>query len=319
MQHIHDILSALLHNTRTPVYQHTSQTHIPDHAWLPDGVDVLASMDAWTHEMSRRGSQSRESVTGRVYDTMRCLRTMYGGLQYTELLHISQQAHATKGFWAHNMIALLERRLDVVIWRALWARSPQQARRMIASGHITVNGMVRTQSSYSLQPGDVVAVRHGVRHMYQQRLVDFWSHMPEITGHDTVMDTSTSPVSPLVDIMQRAVAHGTIIDTLPQKEGALGYACYAPRARRTRGMPGLSTMATDVLSRVTDDTHFAQSLWPYIVRGMTLDTSHASAVPMRMPHLEVDYATVSLVYLYTPQRVLWTSLLDVELLQNHLN
>jgi hypothetical protein len=78
-------------------------------------------------------------------------------------------------------------------------------------------------------------------------------------------------------------------------------------------------MATDVLSRITGDTHFAQSVWPYIVRGMTMDTSYASAVPMRMPHLEVDYATVSLVYLYTPQRVLWTSLLDVELLQNHLN
>lgn len=319
MQHIHDILSALLHHTRTPVSQHAAHTHIPDHAWLPDSVDMLASMDAWTHEMSRRGSQSRESVTGRVYETMRCLRTMYGGLQYTELLHMSQQAHATKGIWAHNMIALLERRLDVVVWRALWARSPQQARRIIASGHITVNGMVCTQSSYSLQPGDVVTVRSGVRHMYQQRLVDSWSYMPE-QAHDVLqMDTSTTQSPFLVDIMQRAVAHGTIIDTLPQAHGALGYACYAPRARRTRGMSGIHGVATEVLSRMTGDTDLAQSLWPYIVRGMTMDTLSASALPVRMPHLEVDYATLSLVYLYTPQRVLWTSLLDIELLQNHLN
>jgi ribosomal 50S subunit-recycling heat shock protein len=244
---------------------------------------------------------------------------MYGGLQYTELLHVSQQAHATKGIWAHNMIALLERRLDIVVWRALWARSPQQARRMIASGHITVNGMVRTQSSYSVQPGDVVAVRSGVRHMYQQRCIATWSHMADVPYTTSPVDTSNTMFVSIVDIMQRAVAHGTIIDTLSHAHGTLGYVCYAPRARYTRGMSGFHTLGTHVLSHMTGDTTLAHQLWPYIVRGMTMDTQHPTALPVRMPHIEVDYTTLSLVYLYTPQRVLWTSLLDVELLQNHLN
>ena len=54
---------------------------------------------------------------------------------------------------------MLERRLDNVVYRLGFATSRPQARQLVRHGHFTVNGRKVDIPSYSVRPGDTVAVR----------------------------------------------------------------------------------------------------------------------------------------------------------------
>jgi small subunit ribosomal protein S4 len=57
----------------------------------------------------------------------------------------------------------LEMRIDSVAYRAGFAPTRRAARQMTSHGHFTVNGRRTTTPSYTLRPGDVIAIREGSR------------------------------------------------------------------------------------------------------------------------------------------------------------
>ena len=67
------------------------------------------------------------------------------------------------GVVGENLLALLERRLDNIVYRAGFARSIRQARQMVNHGLISVNGKKVDIPSYSVQPGQVVSLRENYR------------------------------------------------------------------------------------------------------------------------------------------------------------
>lgn len=322
MQHINEILSKLAHYTNECNDEYQNISHIPDTAWVQDNVEVLASMDAWMSEFSRQNSSSKESITKRIYEHMRRLRVMYGGLQYKELLHASKLAHKIKGLWAYNMIALLERRLDVVLWRALFSKSPNASRVMIKNGHILVNGQVCKKSSYILQPGDLISVNSKVVNLYQQNIIDQWSFITLPKGDKKYNSKDITPVS-IIDIMTHALNHGNVIDILANKSYSLGcinFTTSNKQQNKTKVVPNIKSTALNVLSLIHDNPKFGQALWDQVYFGTHLEKAkeNSSNYPYIACNIEVNYKTMSLIYLYTPQRVVWTSLVDMELLQNYL-
>lgn len=64
-----------------------------------------------------------------------------------------------KGVTGENMLSLLERRLDNVVYRMGIGESRAQARQIILHGHVTVNGGKVDIPSYRVEAGDVVAVK----------------------------------------------------------------------------------------------------------------------------------------------------------------
>jgi len=57
-----------------------------------------------------------------------------------------------------NLIILLERRLDNVVYRLHFATSRAQARQLVNHGHIAVNGKRVDVASYLVKPGDMISV-----------------------------------------------------------------------------------------------------------------------------------------------------------------
>jgi ribosomal protein S4 len=317
MPHITRLLYHMAHCVYTP---HIEDTWPRDITWTPDAVEFFASMDTWYGQFSRRGGEARGSLYNRMYTHMRVLSTMYGGLTYTELHHMAQQAHQCHGVWSSNFIKLLERRLDVCLWRALWATSPTHARDMVRRGHITVNGHVCTQSSYSVQPGDVIAICSQRRAQYQHHLVDTWS-------------TTTSPMTPSVpytpqqhapsqvssvDIMAYCTVHGTCTPVHTSPNGCLARLdVHHTPLHHTPQVGDIDAVAHAYLAAMLDDATMARVVWTHV---QSMD--HTYAQPMAnahaMPHLEVDYSTMSMVYLYAPQRVVWTAIIDMDVLYQYL-
>lgn len=69
------------------------------------------------------------------------------------------EAERQKGVTGENLIRLLERRLDNVVYRLGFAGSRPQARQLVLHGHFTVNGAKVDIPSYLVEVGDVIAVK----------------------------------------------------------------------------------------------------------------------------------------------------------------
>ncbi len=69
-----------------------------------------------------------------------------------------EEAERMRGVTGENMLALIERRLDNVVYRMGIGASRAQCRQIVNHGHITVNGKSVDIPSYQVKVGDVIAV-----------------------------------------------------------------------------------------------------------------------------------------------------------------
>ena len=83
---------------------------------------------------------------------------MYGILE-RQFSNLFKKASASKGITGEVLLQLCESRLDNVVFRLGLSKSRSGARQLVSHRHITVNGGIVNIPSYSLQEGDVVAVR----------------------------------------------------------------------------------------------------------------------------------------------------------------
>ncbi len=70
-----------------------------------------------------------------------------------------KKADKMPGMTGANLMALLERRLDNVIFRLGFARTRREARQIVGHKHVTVNGKVVSIPSFLVKAGDVVEIR----------------------------------------------------------------------------------------------------------------------------------------------------------------
>ena len=87
------------------------------------------------------------------------MKFYYGNMNERQFRNVFRKALSKKGNTSENLIALLERRLDTVIYRAKFAITVFLARQLINHGHIRVNGKKVNISSYLVSEGDAIEVR----------------------------------------------------------------------------------------------------------------------------------------------------------------
>ncbi|MCB0795345.1 MAG: 30S ribosomal protein S4 [Flavobacteriales bacterium] len=80
--------------------------------------------------------------------------------QFEKMFHT---AASKKGITGEMLLQLCEARLDNTVFRLGIATTRRAARQLVTHGHVTVNKQVVNVPSYSLRPGDVVAVRERSR------------------------------------------------------------------------------------------------------------------------------------------------------------
>lgn len=99
----------------------------------------------------------RMTEYGRQLHEKQKVRDMYGmrEKQFRRFFGLAVRAEGATG---ENLLNLLERRLDNVIFRLKFASTRAQARQVIVHGHIKVNGKKVTSPSYLLEEGDMVAL-----------------------------------------------------------------------------------------------------------------------------------------------------------------
>ena len=91
------------------------------------------------------------------------LKGYYGDLTERQFRRIYAEAERIKGDTGENLVGLLERRLDAVVYRAKFVATMFAARQFVNHGHVTVNGRRVNIASYRVKEGDVVQVREKSR------------------------------------------------------------------------------------------------------------------------------------------------------------
>ena len=103
----------------------------------------------------RRGKQSEYSI--QLAEKQKAKYT-YGILE-RQFENLFNKASRTKGITGENLLMFCEARLDNTVFRMGIAPSRRGGRQLVGHRHITVNGEIVNIPSYTLRPGDVVAVR----------------------------------------------------------------------------------------------------------------------------------------------------------------
>ncbi|MDI9342152.1 MAG: 30S ribosomal protein S4 [Sediminibacterium sp.] len=81
------------------------------------------------------------------------------GILEKQFAKIFDKAARSHGITGEVLLQLIESRLDNVVYRLGISPSRRAARQLVSHAHITVNGDVVNVPSYTLKPGDVIAVR----------------------------------------------------------------------------------------------------------------------------------------------------------------
>jgi small subunit ribosomal protein S4 len=87
------------------------------------------------------------------------LKGYYGNIGERQFRRAYEEASRRKGDTGENLIELLERRLDAVVYRMKFAPTPFAARQFVNHGHIRVNGKRVNISSYQVKDGDSIEVK----------------------------------------------------------------------------------------------------------------------------------------------------------------
>jgi small subunit ribosomal protein S4 len=103
--------------------------------------------------VSNYGAQLREKQK---------VKRMYG-LMERQFAGTVDRATRRKGRSGENLLQLLERRLDNVVFRLGFATSRAEARQLVRHGHFEVNGRKTSTPSFLVKPGYVITLREGSR------------------------------------------------------------------------------------------------------------------------------------------------------------
>jgi small subunit ribosomal protein S4 len=87
------------------------------------------------------------------------LKGYYGNIGERQFRRYYSEAVRRKGDTGHNLIEVLERRLDAVVYRAKFVPTVFAARQFVNHGHITVNGKRVNIPSYKVKDGDEIQIK----------------------------------------------------------------------------------------------------------------------------------------------------------------
>lgn len=107
----------------------------------------------------------RDTTYGTQLKAKQKLKKYYGNIGEKQFANLFFKSKRMKGDTAQCFVGILERRLDMIIYRANFVPTVFAARQFISHKHITVNGKVVNIASYLVKPDDVVAVHNKAKNM----------------------------------------------------------------------------------------------------------------------------------------------------------
>ena len=108
------------------------------------------------HGQARKGKPTDYGIQ---LNAKQKLKSYYGNINERQFRNIYRKALAKRGDTTENLIAILESRLDTIVYRSKFAPTVFSARQLINHGHIKVNKKKVNVSSYLVKESDIIEVK----------------------------------------------------------------------------------------------------------------------------------------------------------------
>lgn len=156
-------------------------------------------------KFSEYGSQLREKQK---------VKRMYGILENQFHLYFNK-ADRLKGITGENLLILLERRLDNMVYRFGFATSRSEARQLVLHNHFLVNGKKVNIPSYLIKVGDTITLQQGsrkVERIVEALEVSFRRGIPQWLEFDKNSITGTVKAMPARKDLTMPISENLIVE-----------------------------------------------------------------------------------------------------------
>lgn len=117
-----------------------------------------------TYGPGQHGQQrSKPSDYGLQLRAKQKLKGYYGNISERQFRRLYQEAIRLRGDTSENLVQLLERRLDAVVYRMKYVATVFASRQMVNHGHVAVNGKRVNIPSYRVKEGDEISLIGGIK------------------------------------------------------------------------------------------------------------------------------------------------------------
>lgn len=126
---------------------------------LKKPVNLLFSLDQFIFEFSKKQLQKRQSSEfQQQLKEQKKIKLFYGNLSKKELTKIFEKTKQPQGYFYRNFFCLIERRLDIVLYRSGFAKTIYLARQLITHKKILINNRIITIPGYLIKSGDCISI-----------------------------------------------------------------------------------------------------------------------------------------------------------------
>ena len=146
------------------------------------------------------GSRGKKSDFGLHLDEKQLVKSHYGRISEKQFKGLFRKASVMKGNAAENFANLLERRIDMVVYRMNLAPTIFSARQLVSHKHILLNGKKVNIASISVKDGDVVELSEAAKQIptYMESAQKKERAVPEYISCDSAKFTGTFVRSPMI-------------------------------------------------------------------------------------------------------------------------
>lgn len=179
-------LNYLIQNFKSPESRDFSKNLSFSSSISEKPVNLLFSLDQFFFEFSKKTYQQKK--IGEFFQQLKerkKLSLFYGHLTRKTLVILLRLSKKQKGSFSRNVLCLLERRLDVVLYRSGMAQTISEARQLIRHKKIRVNDNWVTISSFLVSFGDIISISIETRDYLNNRRLKFQETKP-IKNHSRI-------------------------------------------------------------------------------------------------------------------------------------
>jgi ribosomal protein S4 len=157
-----------------PKSYYTKNFEIFKYYLMKKPINLLFSLDQFMFEFSKnKNQQKRSSEFQKLLKEQKKITLFYGNLSKKEFQKIVNQAKKYPGYFYRNFFSLIEKRLDVILYRCGFAKTICLARQLITHKKILINNKLTTTPSYNVQPGDCISVRPKYKDSISKNLLSY--------------------------------------------------------------------------------------------------------------------------------------------------
>lgn len=136
------------------------------------------------HGKEKQFRSGRRSDFGQQLDEKQKLSFLYN-VREGQLRNYYKKAAQMPGRTGENLLILLERRLDNLVYRAGFGATIWAARQLVGHGHVLVNGQRLNLPSYQVKPGDVISLTEKMRkNVHVEQWIDEVGAVPAFLSLD---------------------------------------------------------------------------------------------------------------------------------------